>query len=935
MRFFFLLFSFLFFINGTGLLAQPTSRDSVKAALKYYIGRMATGNYLTLEDTLKAFLRPDIPVTPNERVTINVCLGIISSSLCQYEKAIQFYKKAENIYISEQIENKATLVNLYLNTGSALNRQGDFNRALDYDYRALNIELYENFTSDVLYRNNCIFNTYLNIGSIFYDQKKYSEAMEMFLKCLEIIGQHNLPDRGTIYFRIAMTFEKKGDKIQAKENYELTIGNLIKDYGERSHLLGEVYRYYGRLLLSLNEVEKGLLYYEKAIQNFKANTGEKGSLISSTYLLQGNYYKSIGDYPGAFYYYQKSLIAISPDFNNPDIFTNPDISNSLLDYSLLYALQRKSEAFSQYASTTNDKIMKGFRLEMGLKTIDPALELINKMLINYQDAESRLFFTSEQKYIFITAIENALALNELKKEERYLEQAYRYARESKANELRYEIARNNALSEKDIPDSLKIKEKKLQSEIADCEFFIQTMQSNTNPDIVKINGVKDRLFGLNRELEKVVKKIQEESPVFKDRLKTNKTESLREVQHRLGAGESLVEYVLSGKDEQGACKLFTFVVNKNNLYCHYSKIDSTALAGMDFIQHELSKTANQENGLLGFNRFGSALYKAYNILIQPVEKYFSGKKLIIVPDEKISYLPFDSFLTSFEESKQVNYTMLSYLINDYTISYAYFSNTRLKNTSYSWQKPVVSTFSPDYQVIGNSGGNNYRQLKEAGLEVQNILKWFDGKTYTGEDATRTNFKLARDKNNILHFAMHAEMDPQNAGLSHLVFSPDRDTLEGSKLFNYEIGQMQINSPLVVLSACDTGNGRLYSGEGVISLARNFILAGVPSVVETLWPVEDVAGSKIMENFYKYLSDGMAKDEALRMAKLDYINNISPSFANPHFWASYALLGDNSALINHWWQQRWFFWPAAGFVLILVVFLLYHSRFFKIIVAFFR
>jgi CHAT domain-containing protein len=896
---------------------------------------MATGNYLALEDTFKTFLRPDVPTTPNERVKVNVCLGIINLSFGKFEKAVQYYRAAENIYTSGRLEDKETLVNLYLNIAAALHRLGDYNRALDYDYRALNIGLHEGFTSDDRYRNSCISSTYLNIGSVFYDQKNYAGAMGMFLKCLELKEQHGLPDKGTVYFQIAMTFEKSGDKPGAKRYYELAIGALVKEYGERSHKLGNVYRYYGRLLLSLNVVEKGLLFYEKAVQNFKANTGEKGSLISSTYLLQGNYYKSIGDYPGAFYYYQKSLIAVSPDFNNPDIFANPDISNSLLDYSLLYALRRKSEAFSQYASLTNDKIVKSLRLEMGLKTIEPALDLINKMLINYQDAENRMFFAGEQKYIFIAAIENALALYGLKKEERYLEQAYRYARESKANELRYEIARNNALSEKDIPDSLKIKEKKLQSEIADCEFSIRETQSNSNPDILKINGYRDSLFVLNRELEKAVKKIQEASPVFNDRLNTNKTETLKDVQRRLGAGENLVEYVLSGKDEQGDCKLFTFVVNRSNLYCQSTRIDSSDLAGVDFIRQELSKASGQKNGRTGFNHIGSALHNAYSIFIQPVEKYFSGNKLIIVPDEKIAYLPFDSFLTSFEESKQVNYTQLRYLIHDYTISYAYFSNTRLKNLSNNWQKPLVSAFSPDYKMMDNPDGKNYQQLKEAGSEVQNILKWFDGKTYTGEEATKTNFKLERDKNNILHFAMHAEMDTEDAGLSHLVFAPGKDTLEGSKLYNYEIGQMQINSPLVVLSACDTGNGRLYSGEGVISLARNFILAGVPSVVETLWPVEDVAGSKIMDNFYKYLSQGNAKDEALRMAKLEYINNISPSFVHPHFWASYALLGDNSALENHWWQQRWFFLPAAVFVILLFTFLFYRSRFFKIIVAFFR
>src|ERR1035437_4330290 len=148
---------------------------------------------------------------------------------------------------------------------------------------------------------------------------------------------------------------------------------------------------------------------------------------------------------------------------------------------------------------------------------------------------------------------------------------------------------------------------------------------------------------------------------------------------------------------------------------------------------------------------------------------------------------------------------------------------------------------------------------------------------------------------ILHLAMHAELDTVQIGSSSLIFTPDSNNMGKYHLYNYEIGQMNINSPIVVLSACNTGNGKLYNGEGLMSLARNFVLAGVPSVVETLWPVEDIAGSKIMGSFYKYLSQGKPKNTSLRQAKLDYINSTSPSFVNPKYWAAYTLIGDVSAI----------------------------------------
>jgi CHAT domain-containing protein len=141
--------------------------------------------------------------------------------------------------------------------------------------------------------------------------------------------------------------------------------------------------------------------------------------------------------------------------------------------------------------------------------------------------------------------------------------------------------------------------------------------------------------------------------------------------------------------------------------------------------------------------------------------------------------------------------------------------------------------------------------------------------------------------------------------------------------------MNINSPMVVLSACNTGNGKLYSGEGLMSLARNFVMAGVPSVIETLWPVEDVAGSKIMGSFYKYLAQGMPKNTALRQAKLDYISTTSPSFVNPRFWAAYTLVGDVSAIKRIWWKDPLIIISLLSFLLIIAAILIYRFKFLRI------
>jgi CHAT domain-containing protein len=146
---------------------------------------------------------------------------------------------------------------------------------------------------------------------------------------------------------------------------------------------------------------------------------------------------------------------------------------------------------------------------------------------------------------------------------------------------------------------------------------------------------------------------------------------------------------------------------------------------------------------------------------------------------------------------------------------------------------------------------------------------------------------------IFHLAMHLMSDSSNSRYSYLMFEAGTDSMNDGRLYNYEVSISRINSPMVVLSACNSGSGTLYHGEGLMSLARGFILAGASSVIKTGWEVNDETSASIMARFYFYLSGGKSKDVAMRLARLDYIKSSSPVFSNPYYWAAYEVLGDNS------------------------------------------
>jgi len=172
-------------------------------------------------------------------------------------------------------------------------------------------------------------------------------------------------------------------------------------------------------------------------------------------------------------------------------------------------------------------------------------------------------------------------------------------------------------------------------------------------------------------------------------------------------------------------------------------------------------------------------------------------------------------------------------------------------------------------------------------------------SFSNSSATLDNFKAVAPQSNVLHIAAHAKSDTTEAGC-HIYFSDDRadHTLSLSDIY-----KMTIPAELVTLSACETALGEHLAGEGVLSLARGFAYAGAKSVVSSLWSANDQSTSMIMEAFYKYLSEGQPKDEALRQAKLDFLESTDEEYHHPYYWAAFIPVGDMGPLPqrkkNYW------------------------------------
>ena len=290
-------------------------------------------------------------------------------------------------------------------------------------------------------------------------------------------------------------------------------------------------------------------------------------------------------------------------------------------------------------------------------------------------------------------------------------------------------------------------------------------------------------------------------------------------------------------------------------------------------------------------------------MIEPLDLDHSIEDLIIVPHGRLSYIPFDALLSEEVKVDKLDYRSLSYLVKKYDITYSYSAALHFKyfKSTRRYGRNILA-MAPNYDFLEfdlNKQAYRHRQANRAVLrplpgakeEVMRLSEFSHCEALMGNNATEGNFKEKAGRFDILHLAMHTIINDSIPMFSKLVFAQSNDTIEDGFLNTQEIYNMKLNARLTVLSACNTGSGVMRKGEGVMSMSRAFLYAGCPSIVMTLWEVEDKMSANLMMDFYRFLFKGYSKPEALRKAKLLHIQNADPLKAHPYFWLGYIFVGD--------------------------------------------
>ncbi|MBV6506120.1 MAG: Photosystem I assembly protein Ycf3 [Syntrophorhabdaceae bacterium] len=840
-------------------------------------------------------------------------IGVVLQEKGDYDKALQYFEKALNIVLKLGKENSTDAAAAVCNIGQIYALRGDYKTGLDYFRKSLEIKLL------FLAKDHPdLCQIYQDIGHIYDNLRDYDHALLYHKKTLDIsvssFGKVH-PEVANAYFNISNSLAGKNQLDSAREYLTGALNIYTNLYGHDHMSIARCYLVLGDIFYlkgNLNSAEK---YYLRSLKLTRHLGGNLHPQVADNYRVLGDLYLKQYKFVKAFKNYQNSMASVVSSFTDTNIYINPPLRSFLSEQSLLKTLIAKASAFVKLAYKTQAKPTKQRYFELAISTFDLATSLVDSMRFSYKSETSKLILAETSMPIYEQAILASLNLQEITGDSNYTRKAFSFAQKSKAVVLSESLRESHAKQFAGIPDGLLANEKQLRIDLSFYETELQKEKfKKDGRDSLKIVEFESRHFDLSQQYNTLLKKFAREYPRYYSLKYTSITASVPEIQKALNAQTTLVEYFV------GDSTLVIFTITKSEFVVKSLPKDKILLKEIKEYQEAL-KVSNDDD-------YKKSAFHLHQALIKPIENAISDKDLLIIPDVVLSEIPFEALLTRDSDAISKDYRRLPYLINDHAISYAYSVSLWLESVRQKREvmsgaflalAPIFSNGLPAQSrgaelFAANNGHDTTRAafgaLPMTRAEVLGVktlfdqnagffARWFDGifnkrtLVYLEKDASERKLKSENIANyRYVHLATHGFANYAAPDLSGLAFADDSSSSEDGVLFLREVYNLKLNADLVVLSACESGAGKLSRGEGLLGLSRGFIYAGAKNLLVSLWQVNDASTAKLMREFYAAMLAGQSKAAALRQAKQHLINSrtANPKFAMPYYWAPFILIG---------------------------------------------
>ena len=865
-------------------------------------------------------LSTDHPDNDNSfKARIHSDLGLLHNRKDNDELSLKHYKMG--LEFAQKANDPMMIGVLYNNLGHGTSGE----EAMEYYKKALP------YFEEVGYQRELAI-TLANIGRIYEDFLLFDKSLEYLSRSLKIrqkLGRVNL--LGSIYRSLGGLQKRRGNFRQSLVAYQKSleywkkagdrhntavtlnnIGTLYNAIGDSERALSSTdlalsYQNIGSRLWELGKKEEAESYFKGALE-IRWQAEDKAELTSSLLdIAIANIDR--GSYQTAQNYITEALnIADSLD-NYSDLAHGNSLLGSLYlnkgDQEKSLEYYKKAYSYSEFLPrnqrishlTNLAKAYHASGSDSALAYGKKAHQIIEKQRIQAGAiSELRSSYFNRYSDFYIDLASWTLEYEGDQKE------AYRLVEGAKARTLAEELKEASQLADQSLPEEARIKKNKMLNEIDRLYSKLETIKEE----------------GERAEIEKQIRNAELNYEAFANNLQNQYSEykelaaaspvSLEKAQAINDENTAILEFAVTDK------KILAFLIHQDGVSVHKSSLEQSA----DTLRSASSLTAYVQNFkdaiLAQASRSELDFHsdRLYQLLMKPFESDLASfSNLIIVPDGPLAYLPFEALRSN-----------NSYLIEQFDIKYvpSVTSYTLLKESRKDHQKQLLAVAGSgvsDNALQTGFQSSSFSALPSTIIEVDSVSSHFpNSEIIRQENITEQALKQTLNTSyRFVHLATHGVIDEDDPRQSGLVLSlPDElsaSSTEDGLLKSSEIYRMNLNSDMVVLSACNSGLGKYVKGEGMLGLQRSFFYAGTSSVVVSLWSVYDRSTAYLMNEFYRSIISNETEEDswyttfmkwagwdqtipygekasAMRKAKLKLIEH--PLFSHPVYWAPFIVVG---------------------------------------------
>lgn len=780
--------------------------------------------------------------------------------------------------------------------GLSLYRRQEYNKSLVYCREALRI--YETDPENSVDSRILLYNT---IAQVSRRMDQPHEAEGYFLKGLAIKDGPKTQDKFFLYINYANLLARDGRIREGERVMDEGLENVRKTYGRES-------REYFTMLISvadfvnnsLDEPERSIDLYGQCFSYVRNNPWD----VSMAKFLTGKYARALFD-AGRYMEVLDVTGEITLQADSISRKRRPGrAGTSFATYSGnvseddLNLLEIRYAALNELAGREGS----GEHLRQAVETGRTIASVYDNQRIEMSEDESRTSLSSSSRDIYTGIIGNYAGLYESGHDRQSLEGLFEFSERSKVAGFLASMRELNA-ARFSLPSDLTGLESEIKRQTGFYKELIAREKLRAAPDSQRLATWESVTFRLLRSRDSLNRIFEEQYPSYYNLKYRNEVTPLGDVEKIIGRRSNLLSYVVTGD------RLYIFVVNSRRREVIVRDIDSTFFDSLQRFRAMLSERPKTTTSRTPFNDYMDLAYSLYRILIEPAEPYLHGDKVVISPDNILSYIPFETLITEEFRSPELYYRLAPFALKKYRFSYIYSVTLSSESARVTRKfRNKLLAFAPSYDgmslddtlmAVWPGLKGEIKDLPNAILEAEDAVSQCGGMAYLGDDAMESTFKREARNYDIIHLAMHTLVDDGRPAFSKMLFRSGDKGGDDGMLNTYEVYSLPLKAMMVVLTSCNTGAGMLVNGEGILSLARGFLYAGSRSAVMSMWEVEDSSAPEVIQSFYKNLRSGQTKSSALRSARLKFLRTADQARSHPYFWSALVIYGDDTPL----WYNR--------------------------------